>query len=112
MALETLNGIKEIGGFGIDRFPDVNSENFIVLYEESNAIGFKIQKGPIKEVGVNGCQVDTIIETCFFIIKGLDEKFPCVENKDVMNFLSASLTRLQMRKANREARNVEGTNQL
>lgn len=56
--------------------------------------------------------VENLISTAINIIYIEDEKFPCVENKDVMNFLSASITRLQMRKANREKRQVEGTNQL
>jgi hypothetical protein len=53
-----------------------------------------------------------MIEACFLIIKGLNEKFPCEENKDVMDFLSAAITRLEMRKKNREKRQVEGLNKL
>ena len=34
----------------------------------------KIQNGPIKENGVNGCQVDTIIEATKAIIEGLNKK--------------------------------------
>jgi hypothetical protein len=119
MALETLKDVKEIGGFEIGRPSKDNDvykqcdelSKFIVINDKTNCIAFRIQNGPIKEVGVNGCQVDTMIETCFLIIKGLNEKFPCEENKDVMDFLSAAITRLEMRKRNREKRQVEGTSQ-
>lgn len=113
MALETLSDKKEIGGFEIGRPNKVDGlKKFVVINQNTNCIAFRLQNGPIKEVGINGCQIETIIETCFLIIKGLDEKFPCVENKDVMNFLSAAITRLEMRKADREKRNVEGTSKL
>lgn len=131
MALETLKGVEKIDGFGVidldtarldsaffdadakfdwEKF-DKHRENFpISICHSQNMISFKIQKGPIKEVGVNGCQVDTIIAAVLRIIEGLNEKFPCAENGKAMEHLAKALEALNDRKNNRIARNVEGLN--
>ena len=79
MALETLKGVGEIGGFSLvvmdelrEKFPekfnssgqmdykgfekDIRPTNFVYVRHDVNSISFTLQKGPIKEVGVNGCQ--------------------------------------------------------
>jgi len=121
MALETLKDIKEIGGFKIvrdkpvgmswDDFDKTRKEYPINITDKMNCISFKIQDGPIKENGVNGCQVDTLIYAAAEIIAGLDEKFPCDENQKAYSCLQNAIGFLQSRKKNREARGVEGTNQ-
>lgn len=75
-------------------------------------ISFRIQNGPIKEVGVNGCQVDTMIEAAKLIIEELNKKFPCDENDMIVSKLEAALDWSAKRKANREARGVEGLNKV
>jgi hypothetical protein len=114
MALETLIGKKSIAGFEVGYTTRQEGENAdcpIFIDFDKNEICFKIQKGPIKEVGVNGCQVDTIIEAAVLIIKGLNEKFPCEENQVAIDCFEEGLDWLNQRKKNREARNVEGTSQ-
>jgi len=114
MALETLKGVREIGGFKVEPHEGeeginwVTEDSPIYIDHEQNTITFKIQDGPIKENGVNGCQVDTIIKTAWLIIKGLDDKFPCDENKIVMTDLDHALCVLKVRKMDREKRGVEG----
>lgn len=110
MALETLKDVKEIGGFPVTRAS--NRSCFVHIFDEENCIGFKLQNGPIKEVGVNGCQVDTIIEAAKLILEGLNAKFPSVFNRNAIAELSDALTWLQQRKADRESRDVEGTSQV
>lgn len=111
MALETLKGIEEIGGFKITR--DGEKDKFIYIIEDNgdNGIAFKIQNGPVKEVGVNGCQVDTMIEVCKKMIEGLNEKFPCQENILVLEHLEQALNWLNIRKKRREQQGIEGTSQ-
>ena len=63
MALETLKGLTEIGGFEISRgkpdhmtwaeFDEVRRDIPILITDEKNMISFKIQKGPVKYNGVN-----------------------------------------------------------
>jgi hypothetical protein len=112
MALETLKDVEDIGGFEVKRVtwkqPDAN---FIEVNDEYNAITFKIQNGPIKEKGLNGVQVDQLIQTAKIMIEGLNKKFPCRENACAITKLDEALLWLLGRRINREARGVEGTSQ-
>lgn len=132
MALETLKGIKEIGGFKIvvmdelrakypEKFNDSGSmdykwfekeirpNNFIYVRNDVNSISFTIQNGAVKESGVNGCQVDTLIETAKIMIEKLNESFQCYENEVAIVYLEEALLALSDRKRNRISRGVEGT---
>jgi len=133
MALETLQGVKELGGFDVvvmdelrDKYPEkfnesgsmnyewfekeIRPSNFIYVRNDKNSIAFTIQNGPIKEVGVNGCQVDTLIHAAKEIIGKLNAKFPCRENALAITKLEESLHWLDARKKDREKREVEGLN--
>ena len=135
MALETLKEVKEIGGFNVIVMDDLRKEkpelfnesgsmdykvferdirphNFIYVRNDVNSISFTIQNGPIKEHGVNGCQVDTLIEAAKLIVEGLNKQFPCRENALVITKLEEALLWSMKRKLDREKRNVEGQNKL
>ncbi|RKZ98977.1 MAG: hypothetical protein DRQ46_00440 [Gammaproteobacteria bacterium] len=94
MALSTLKGI-ELG-------------DFITVDHDTNTISFKIQNGAIKENGLNGCQVDNMIETAKIIIEGLNKNFPSDFNTFAIEGLDKSLIALKERKKDREHRGVEG----
>ena len=83
---------------------------YIRVNHTDNTITFKIQDGPIKENGVNGCQVDTIIAASMAIIKGLNGQFPCRENSLAVTKLQEALLWLEERKRDRIKRGVEGLN--
>lgn len=122
MALETLKDVKEIGGFGVidldvarksdqfnlEEYDRVREQLPITIQHSENVISFKIQNGPVKEVGVNGCQIDTIIEAAKLIIDGLNKNFSCRENSLAITKLDESLMWLRERTRNREKRDVEG----
>ncbi len=110
MALETLNGIKKIGGYEVTGgMSNFSADRPVLVHDEANQIAFQIQNGPIKEVGVNGCQVDTIIHAAKLILEGLNKKFPCRENACAITKLDEALHWLDHRTKDREARAVEGT---
>lgn len=115
MALETLKDVEEIGGFETDRGWDsevdsVGSESYPVwIDDKENMIAFKIQDGPIKESGVNGCQVDTIIEAAKLMLRGLNEKVPSDYNATAITKLEDALFWLDQRRKSRVSRGVEGT---
>lgn len=124
MALETLSDVDKIGRhkicfehFGIaftegaDDFKEIYDE-FIFVDSNQNAIAFVIQDGPVKDVGVNGCEVDTMIDTAKILIEGFNNHSPCRENSDAILHLNAALNALDRRKRNRERRGVEGENKL
>lgn len=133
MALETLKGITKIGGFDVvvmddlrqkhpEKFnesgsmdykwfeKDIRPSNFVYVRHDANSISFTIQNGPIKENGVNGCQVDTIIEAAKIMLEGLNKNFPCRENAVAITKLDEALMWLEKRRKDREQRGVEGLN--
>jgi hypothetical protein len=114
MALYTLKDYSEVDGFEIRHSDDsgmfdVESSGYVTVNHLLNEITFRIQNGPIKEHGVNGCQVDTLIAAAMVIIYELNEKFGCEENVKAIEHLAAAYDYLKERKANREQRGVEGT---
>lgn len=78
---------------------------------DGQKITFTIQNDPIKEVGVNGCQLDALIVMARDMIAYLNAKFPCRENSITITKLEEALMWQEARTKNREARGVEGTNQ-
>lgn len=133
MALETLKNIEKIDDFSViimddlrKKYPkkfnetsgmnyewfekEIRPKHFVYIRHDKNSISFTIQNGPIKEKGINGCQVDTIVATAKKIIEGLNEKFFCEENKSALYHLGEALRFLKLCKVNRENRGVEGYN--
>lgn len=133
MALETLKDLHMVRGFNVvnmetlkekhpERFnesgsmdykwfeQEVRPHNFIYLRHDVNSVSFTIQNGPIKESGVNGCQLDSLIEVAKIMIEGLNEKFPCRENALAITKLEEALHWLDHRTKNRINRGVEGRN--
>jgi hypothetical protein len=122
MALETLKGVTHIDGESIlserTKNPDgsVNWEatdearKFCPIFvdHDVNMISFRIQDGPIKEVGKNGCQVTALIDAARIIIEKLNEKYPCRENYLTLTKLDEALLWQLKRTKDREARQVEG----
>lgn len=135
MALQTLKGLKSLGNFSVvvmdelrEKYPERFTEtgamdhkwfeetirplNFVYIRNDKNSLAFTLQNGPVKQVGVNGCQVDTIIEAAKKIIEGLDSQYPCMENKNAIERLGQALLWLGERTRVRELRGVEGTAQV
>ena len=125
MALETLKDVKEIGGFRVMtertidkdgivdwvKTDDMRKEMPIFVDQNVNMISFRMQNGPIKEVGRNGCQVDTLIHAARAIVSKLNEKFSCESNEVCIEYLDNAIGALESRTKDREQRGVEGTNQ-
>lgn len=92
----SIQFIKEVG------WPQVHGE--------TSSVEFTIQSGPIKEYGVNGVQIDDVIEWVKEKIEGFNKAFPCRENSMIITKLDEALLWSAKRKLDREKRNVEGTN--
>jgi hypothetical protein len=80
------------------------------VHGQTSTVKFTVQSGPIKEFGVNGCQIDDVIEWAKQTIEGFNKAFPCRENSLVITKLDEALLWLAKRKMDREKRNVEGMN--
>lgn len=126
MALETLKGVTEIGGYKVlaerpkkadgsvdwDLLDEQRKDAPIYVDHDVDMISFRIQNGPIKENGVNGCQVDTLIHAAQTIIMGLNKKFPSEYNDGCLSHLQSAIEWLEKRTKDREARGVEGMSQF
>jgi len=87
-------------------------KSFIRVDHNSNTISFKIQQGPIKENGKNGCQVEDMIAVAQHIVQELHNKHPSKYNEDIIRNLELAIQASKQRTADRERRQVEGTSQL
>ncbi len=71
------------------------------------------QNGAIKEVGINGVTQEILIAICIDRLRSFQAgKFACRENALALTKLEESLMWLQKRTRAREARGVEGTQQI
>ena len=80
--------------------------------EETHVLTVKLQKGPIKEVGPNGCQLDDVILWITQRIAFFNKSHPCHENELTVDALKIAHRAQHMRKLSREARGVEGTSKV
>lgn len=87
----------------------VNDLPFIEIVD-GGAITFRMQMGPVKEVGVTGCQISDLIKVVIDTIDVFNKKFPCRENALTITKLEEAWLWLQARTLDREARSVEGLN--
>ena len=78
---------------------------------DGTTISFTIQDGPVKEHGVNGCQVDVLIEAGRQMIEKFNAACPSEWNEKAMGNLVEALKCLAERTAEREAAGVEGTDE-
>ena len=85
-----------------------NLEDYIIVDEQSHSVTFQIQDGPIKEVGVNGCQAVDMLEFTGRLFKSLNEAFPCEENEQTLFHILEAVRYQDERTADREKRGVEG----
>lgn len=77
--------------------------------EFSDFIHIKLQKGPINEVGVNGCGVEDVIEWCIDTLRTWnDGPMRCRENSLAITSLEEAGNWLTRRHINRMRQGVEG----
>jgi hypothetical protein len=73
------------------------------------AIKIKFQKGPIQESGVNGLQIEDLLEIAKHRLECFQAgPFPCEENSLATKFIEVALSYLYQRTDNRRWRGVEG----
>lgn len=106
-----IKHITEIGGFKLKRVCEdmgvpvphyLSNESPMVIDESLNMIAFKIQKGPIEEVGVNGCGQETIIETVKVMLEEADKTVPHHENGNAIGHLQMAMDSLKRRADNND----------
>lgn len=104
-----LQGVTEVNGFEVTRgVSNFSKDRPIFIDEEQNQVAFQIQKGPIKETEMNGCQVDELLHVAKLMIEGLNKKFPCRQNSLAITKIEEALHWLNDRRNDRTKRGVEG----
>lgn len=99
---------KEYGPLSsLDGFP---SNEFITIDPETYTIAFKIQSDPIKEVGLNGCQLDDMIHAARYMLNTFNARYHSDYNDIAIMALDQALTALSARLQDRIKRGVEGFN--
>lgn len=74
-------------------------------------IQIKFQAGPLKEVGVNGCSIEDVIDVLSNRLEGFQKgPFRCRENALAITKLEEAKQWLLYRTDKRQAQGVEGTN--
>lgn len=91
---------------------EFSNDKFIDIDPSNSTVSFAIQNGPIKEVGVNGTQIDNIGEVWLSIMKKFNDIFPCRENSIAITNIETALLFQMKRKMDREKRGVEGINKI
>lgn len=111
MTLETLKDIKKIDGFNVVRYTSNNKkhkgerdaynpyhgDNYVIINDENddgiqyNSITFNLQNGPIREVGKNGCRIDTLIEAVRAMVTALNKDEPSENYEHVLQDLNGAL---------------------
>jgi hypothetical protein len=107
LAAESFNPAERAYPFGNQDFEE-DERTFIEVTPES--VTFVGQRGPIKEAGINGCQIDDMITFALGTLQVLNKKFPCRENSLAITKLEEALHWLDARERDRAARGVEGRN--
>lgn len=75
----------------------------------ANVSTLDFQRGPVKDVGVNGITNEALLAVLIHRMKYLDGQFGCDENKRAIQHLEEALVNLEVRTARRMVRGVEGT---
>jgi hypothetical protein len=84
--------------------PDVDPTHAVIT--------IKFQVGPIREVGLNGCSIEDVIDVLAERVMGFQRgPFMCLENEVALRALNEAKGALLSRTAQRQAQGVEGTNQ-
>lgn len=93
---------------------DGSLPNLYTLFVDTKQVGeLRFQNGPLKENKADGCQIEDILSILIDRMKYFQcGNFACRENEVTLKYLELAMQQLNLRTANREARNVEGTQQL
>jgi hypothetical protein len=92
-----------------------DKQSFLVVDREDNLkvyADIDFQDGPRKEVGVNGCRCEDLLDICLFRLEYFQSmehgKWACEENKQAIQLIRGALEFLNVRTRKRVARRIEG----
>jgi hypothetical protein len=103
------------GAISVDKAALANFLNDSLLESELRnwivpSVEFQIQSDPVIEVGVNGVQAQDLLQYTEYLLRELNDKFPCNENEQSILKVMEALHWQDARTKDRLKRGVEGTN--
>jgi len=81
----------------------------VFLGRDGRAVTFALQRGPVREVGHNGCDITDMLEFTRLTLEAFQAKFACRENAIAITKMQEAEMWLRERTRDREERGVEGT---
>ena len=101
------------GALAVDETKDVNHGDITTMTWslDTHVLIAKIQKGPIKEVGLNGVQIDAVINRLNGILCSFHNRCPSKFTTAAILCINAALEVLAARTEEREKRGVESSYQ-
>lgn len=81
----------------------------VILGKDGRTVTFVLQRGPVREVGRNGCDLIDMLEFTRLTLEAFQAKFACRENAIAITKLQEAEMWLRERTRDREERGVEGT---
>ena len=91
-------------------YRDSKGESQYFMATPEGNLTFKIQDGPIKEVGQNGAQAADLLLLCKELFHALNKSYPCRENSLTITKIEEALHWQEARTRDRVGRKVEGRN--
>ena len=87
----------------------IPTSDLVVTRKDGTLSRISFQKGPIKEAGVNGCQIEDLLTICKHRLEGFQAgDLSCNENKLALTNIEYALYSLHKRTEDRKQRGVEG----
>lgn len=84
--------------------------NYPPININGNSVTFRVQDGPLSDVGFNGIQVTDMLEFVKDVYVSMNKDHPCRENSLTITKIEEALHWQKARTEDRVARNVEGFN--
>ena len=109
MLIESIQYIDEIPVRDAN-FVDDQPIKFLTKEGELRAV-IGMQSGPVGKYGVNGLQVDDILEFAVRELRQLNKGLPCRDTSIAITHVEDAILRLKRRRELRQQQGVEGTNQ-
>jgi hypothetical protein len=97
--LDLIRDIKEFSGFRVGEYiaEEDDIRRFIAINPFTNAITFQMQKGSVKDVGLNGCNLNAVISFCRQVLEVMNAQKPHEMNQRAIYNLTQAYIALEIR---------------
>lgn len=106
-----VNDVIDIEVYLDPQDPHSNGFEYVISVPVKESVTLRFQRGPIREVGVNGITIEALLAIVVDKMRGFQSgRFACRETEIAMTKLEEAQMWLERRTRKRMAAGVEGTN--